>query len=802
MCGTINDVLAGQNLVVLCSIKQYLIPGYMFINFIIIAWRNLLKNRVVSFINIFGLTLGLASAVIAILFARHELTYENSHENSDRITKIYLGGAFGMVEWAPNAFGPEGDALAGMFPEVEEHSISRSTTGVARVGDNLFIEENIILADSSFFSIFTIPFISGAPSADPATVVISATTARRYYGVDDPFGETITIELSNEKIEFIVTGVFDDLPSNTHLRADFIIPFGLSDRFEHWDPDSYNSTIYNIYLLLRAGTDIDYLNSMIRETYEIPVPIDNIHAFLMPVRDIHFRGTFSNNRGKFMALLFGGFFVLVTSCFNYINLTNILFATRKREVGIRKVNGATRSFIFSQFLVDTMLSTLISFNLAILMLEVLLPWFNSLMDTDISLAADLQFVGLGILLFILTVALSGVYPAIRYSATQTTNLLKDIDNLVSGKSYSRRILTTFQFILAIVFIQMIMVIDRQTKHMDNQDVIGYNDEDVIVLPGNKWGDLNVVKNELLANPAIEAVSWGSAVPSHGVSQTTNWKDENNRVPASTVSYEKDIHDIYGIGMADGRFFSESFSADKENSIVINRLTAEILDYDDPLGESLMLWGEQYVIIGIINDYMALPPVFPDNPALIRSSGDNDQYLFIRIRPEDRSSSHTFITGVLNDINPDYPVDIKYHYQFLYETEEAKSFISAMQLMQLFFLITIIASLIGLFGLSMFIAQRNRKEIGIRKVFGASVTSVMFKISKELIIQVVIAILIATPVSVIIATGYLSVFQYRIEPGISFFLSGGLIAFFLVLITVSWQTWLAANKNPVDILRYE
>ncbi len=774
----------------------------MFFNFIIIAWRNLLKNRAVSFINIIGLTLGLASAVLAILFARHELTYESSHQNADRISKIYLGGSFGVVDWAPFSFGPEGETLASMYPEAEEHSISRSVTGIARVGDKLFMEDNILVADSSLSSIFTIPFLSGAPAVDPASLVLSKSTARRYYGNDDPYGEIITIELYGEKIDFRITGVFYDLPSNTHLKADIIIPFGLADRFQHWNPYEYNSTIYNNYLLLSPGTDIALLNSRIKDHYDIPVQVDDIYAFLMPVKDIHFHGTFSNNRGKFLALLIGGFFVLVTSCFNYINLTNILFAARKQEIGIRKVNGATRSYVFSQFLVDTLLSALISFGLALIMLELTLPWFNSLMDTQIRLAKDLQFIGLGILLFLLTVAFSGFYPAIKYSATKTTNLLKDIENNVSGKSYSRRILTTFQFILAIVFIQMIMVIDRQGKHLDNQDVLGYDEENVIVLPGNKWGDLNIVKAELMGNPSVEAVSWGSSVPSHGVSQTTNWKDEHNRIAASAASYDMDFHEIYRIGMANGRFFSDNFPSDYENAMVINRLTAEILGYDDPVGETVMLWGNQYAVIGVINDYMALPPIFPDNPALIRQSGDMDEYLFIRIRPEERAFTHTFITGVLNNINPDYPVEIKYHNEFLYETEEARSFVSAMQLMQLFFMITIIASLIGLFGLSMFIARKNRKEVGIRKVFGATVSSVMLKISREMIVQVALAIFIATPLTIVISRGYLSVFQYRIDPGLLFFLSGGLIAFVLVLVTVSWQTWLAANKNPADVLRYE
>jgi putative ABC transport system permease protein len=774
----------------------------MLSKYIVICWRNLWKNRVVSFINILGLTLGLASAVLAILFAQHELTYESSHRHADHISKIYLGGSFGVIEWAPNTFGPEGQALSELFPEIGAYSLSRTTTGIARVGDNLFREDRVLVADSAFYSIFSIPFISGAPSADPGSIVLSQGTAVKYFGNHDPSGETITIEFYGEKYDFVITGIFYDLPSNTHLKADIIVPFTLAERFPNWNPTEYHSTLYNNYVLLAPGTGIRSLNQRIKDLYEIPVPIDDTHAFLMPVKDIHFRGTFSNNRGKFLALLIGGFFVLVTSCFNYINLTNILFATRRKEIGIRKVNGATRGYVFGQLMVDTMFSTLLSFSLAIILLELMLPWFNSLMDTHIRLSTDIRFMGLGLLLFLLTILLAGLYPAIKFSATKTTNLLKDLASTGSGKSYSRRVLTTFQFILAIVFIQMILVIDRQGRHLDDMNVTGYDSENVIVLPGNKWGDLNIVRNELMTSPVIEAVSWGSGIPSYGVSQTTNWKDEHNRALASIYSYQEDFPMLYGIGISEGRFFSPSFPGDSENSIVINRLTAELLGYDDPVGETVMLSGNYYTIIGIIGDYMALPPIFPNNASLIRPSGENNEYLFIRIKAGERLKAHAFITDVLNGINPDFPVDIKYHEEVIWEGEEARSFISAMQLMQLFFLITIIASLIGLFGLSMFISQRNMKEVGVRKVFGATVGSVVMRISREMIVQVLIAVVIATPAAVVIATGYLSVFQYRIDPGIPFFFAGGLVAFILVILTVSWQTWRAANRNPVDVLRYE
>ena len=523
----------------------------------------------------------------------------------------------------------------------------------------------------------------------------------------------------------------------------------------------------------------------------------------MPIKDIHLRGTWENNKGKLLGFLIGGLFVLITSCFNYINLTNILFSTRAKEIGIRKVNGGNRKHIFLQFLTDTTLSTLISFNLAIVIIKVVLPRFNILMDTSISLKPSLDFIVITISLFFVTVILSGLYPAIRYSILKPVNLMKPVGNQLNGKSLSRYILTSFQFILAIIFIQFMMVISRQNRHLSDENTKGYNAENVICVSGYQWGDLNKVKDELLKNPAIKYVSWGSTIPAMGYSVTSEWKDKDNKTMAAVYSFEEDYLKVYEIKMLKGRFFSDKFPSDKEgNNIVINKEAAVELGYTDPLSKSVKLWGKQYNIIGVVGRYMALPPIFDQIPILIRHSGNQSDFLIIKISPENRQESKNYITGTLQKFNSEYPIELKYHDDVMYGSKEGKSYVTAFKLMNLFFILTIVASLIGLFGLSLFIAQRHRKEIGVRKVFGASVINVSFKLLKSLIIQVLITIGIATPLVYVATKGYLSVFPYRIEPGILFFLSGGGIALLMLLISVSWQTWSAARKNPVESLRYE
>lgn len=775
----------------------------MFINYIITAWRSLLKNRAVSIINIGGLTIGLASAVLAILFAHNELSYETCHEKADRVCRIYTRGDFDQIQWMPTVFGPEGPAFKRMFPEVEEYTRSLGLGNIiVRVGENIFYEENGYAADSNYFKILTFPFVFGGPSYELNTVVISESVAQRYFGIKNPLGENMNINLQGHKIDFVVTGVYKDLPSNTHLTVDFIIPFNNIKWYNWLRPEEYQSTSFTTYLLLHPDVDYKEMNKKVNTSFKIPLDLNNIGSFLIPLKEIHMRGTWSNNKAKLIAFLIGGFFVLIITSLNYINLTNILFSTRNKEIGIRKVNGARHKHIFLQFLTDTLLSTLIAFNLAIIIIKLALPWFNALMDTRISIDPSVSSLLLLILILIGTIILSGIYPALRYSFLKPVTLMKPIANPLGGKGYSRRILTTFQFFLAIVFIQFMMAMTAHNRFMYSDNYMKYNSDDVICITGYPWGDLNKVKDELLKNPSVKAVSWGQTLPEMGMSLNTAWKDKENKTVASIYQFEQDYLKVFKIAMLEGHFFSKEFPSELEQGVVINKLTASLLEYDDPIGQQVLVQGQYYKIIGVIDQYRAVPPIFDHVPMLILTGETLSNYLTIRIDPTNRKEVSQFITKTLKSFNSDIPIELKYHWDILTGSKEAKSFLSTGKLMNLFFILTIITSLVGLFGLSLFIAQRHRREVGIRKVFGAPITNIMLRLSKGIIIQVLIAITLATPLSMMMVKVSLSVFPSDFHLGFPFFLMGGGIGLLLVLITVGWQTWRAANANPADALRCE
>lgn len=767
---------------------------------LLMAWRNLLKNRMVSSINILGLTLGLACALLAIVYSYHELTYENSHKNADRICRVYISGDFGSIKWIQTTWGPEGEALRNMFPEIEKNSLSRLYDATVRVGDNLFNEKKILFADSAFFSIYTVSFIGGQLKYDPTSLVISEKTAGKYFAGADPVGKTMLLILDGQKVNFTVTGVYKDFPSNTEVQGDIILPFTVAKRFSHWKYSEYESTSYMNTLLLKPGTDIKALNKKIAANFKLPVTVIDAYPNLMPIKDMHLNGDYFNNYGKLLAFLIGGILVLVISCINYVNLTNILFSARNKEIGARIVNGARRFEIFKQFICDTAFSTALSFVLALMVLYMVLPDFNAIMDTHISLAFswELAFTILG--LFSATVLLSGVYPAIKISLSHSVDYFKSTNTLSLGKNRSLWTLTTFQFIIAVVFIQIMMVLNKQNHHLTDQSVLGCNPENVICTTGYAWGDLNKVKTEMQKEPSILSVSWANALPMMGFSVSTDWKEKDNKLPANRLYADVDYLEVYQIKMLQGRYFSKEYNSDIENAIVINRKTAEALGYTDPVGRMMFAENKQRLIIGVVDSYMALPPIFEEMPQLILPSKEQNTNLLFRIDPAKREKALNYIKETLQRINPDYPVELKYHLD--YGEEMAKSYYSMQYLVNTFFIISIITALFGLFGLSVFIAERHRKEIGIRKVCGASSFRVINQLSKGLLIQVLIAISLASPITLAFSRVYLSMFPKHIKMEALLLMQGGMLALVLMMFTVAWQSWRAATRNPVESLRYE
>ncbi len=764
------------------------------------ALRNLLKNKVVSGINIFGLSLGLSCAVLAIIFAYHELTYEACHDKADRISRVYTLGKFGSFEKIHETFGIAKEDLTKACPEIEKIARTKATSGIVFKDNKPIQEKDILLAEESIFDILSFNFTEGGIPVGPDEIALTERMVRKYFDSERPLGKTLKIGIRGKQKIYTITGVYKDFPSNTHVNVSFILPFKLAyDLNMH--PDEYWSTEYGIYTLLTKGTDVTKLNAKIASTIDIPVEIENVNYYLVPIKHMHLHENITqNSKANFLALLIGGIVALIITLFNFINSQTVLFSKRFKEIGIKKTVGSNQKNIILQFLAESVLTTLISFILALLILYIVLPHFNSLMDTQIRFSINGPILFGIISVLTLTVFLSSFYPALKSMKVKPISLIRGNSNGMLKKSGLSNMLVTTQFVIAILLIQFIIITQKQIKHMFDQDLLKFNAEDVVCMDGWAWGDLHTVKEELLKDPSIKMVSWGQSLPGAGVSMTSEWKNDENQEMANVLNGEKDYLKVFDISMATGRFFSDDFQTDKTNGVVINKLAKESLGYENPLGEQVQIHGKEYTIVGITDDYIAVPPVMERMPLLMTESGNKSNYLLIRVHPEQRKRAHTYIESVLARANPDEPINIKYYNDILLEF--GKSFQATGIFISVFTIIIIFNAMLGLFALSFFISERKNKEVGIRKVCGASTSLVVWKLSKGFVRKLLIAFIISAPLSYMGGMGFLSTFTMKIKLTADIFLLGGFLAFIMVVISTGFKIWIAASRNPVEALRYE
>ena len=771
------------------------------INFITF-WRHLKKNKTISFINILGLAIGLSTAILAVIFAYHELTFEKNHSRSDRIYRVYTYGKVGQLTKFPTTWGPVAEKLSLSFPEFEKVARTRELSAIGFINNLPVHESNIMVADSTIFSIFSFDLLHGSYAEGSSQVLISHKTATKYFDKKNPAGEILTLKINGKKYDFMVAGVFTDFPTNTHIhKSSIIIPFSFAKNL-NWDYDRFHSTSYGVYAMTYPDVDYKSLNEKIAAQLEIPVDVEDVKAFLVPIERIHLHENIRENANtNLWILLIGGLVALFIACFNYININTILFSTRSLEVGIKKSFGAGKFAIFTQFISNTFFTTLFSFFLAVLILYHILPGFNTMFDTNLGVTPNLVTSLLILGVFLLTIFLSGFYPAMVLSGFKPVNLLRTSKNgSLAGKKRLMNSLITLQFIVAIILLQFLILNERQYQYLSDENVIGYNGENVLCINGWQWGDLNVVKNELEQIPGIESVSWANTVPSVGMGMTSEWKEEGNKEMAFQLWAEADYLDVFDIKMIEGRFFTRQMMENNPNLVVINQQTANSLNYKDPVGRQMMINGKLFEIIGVVDNYQALPPIFHDMPMLINKSGNKNEYLVMEIQPENQKQIIAEVKQTLKKFNPEYPVDITFYED--HTAEMAKSYYNTGIMTNIFTGIIIFNAMMGLFGLSFFMAERKSKEIGVRKICGASILNITWNLFRRFLWLLLIAFAIATPMVYFAGTGYLMVFPRHIELGPDLFILGGILALGMLLLAAGWKIFYAARKNPVEVLRYE
>jgi len=777
-----------------------------------VAFRKMKRQKGYSFINILGLTIGLSCFILIGLWVKDELSFDRFHQKKDRIyrllNRIPDGRSFSSVTYA---LGP---ALEEEYFEVEESCRVWPWGGsLVKYLNKSFEEENIYLADPSFFKIFSFPLIKGTPESaldDKYSVVLTEETAHKYFGDEDPIGKIL--HLTQYEGDFKVTGVIENIPLNSHLRFDMMarVDFLGEDRLARW-----GEWVASSYVLLRPGVSPANFETQIADIYKKNIgPEVTYVPVLQQLTDVHlYEFGHSERVRKVYAFSIIAVFILLMACINFMNLATAQSAKRSQEVGIRKVIGAMRRQVVRQFLGEALLTALISLVLALIVVESVLPYFNQFTGKSIVLLSGANFaVILTLLLMTLGTGLfAGSYPSIFLSSFQPAQTLKSRSMIRNKGAGIRKILIIVQFAISVGLIACTLVVASQLRFIQNQD-LGLDWEHVVILNNNPilLPRFDAFKSLLLTYPGIRDVTAAAQLPTQvGQSIQINWEGNPTQdmlsVDYTVVDY--DFFETFDMKILQGRSFSKEFAADEKTACIINETAAKQMGLENPVGTNIYMahpaWEESFrlaQVIGVVRDFHARSLHSVIRPFVFRMYKPWHQYAFIKIDGSRIQKTLAQIQVAFEKHAPGYPfsfafMDDAFNRQYTSERQLGKLF-------NWFSLLSIFISCLGLFGLASYITEQKTKEIGIRKVLGASVPGIISLTAREFIKWVVVANLIAWPIAYSVMRLWLQEFAYRVSIGPLVFGMAAGLTLLVALATVSYHSLRAAFANPVDSLRYE
>ena len=814
-------------------------------NYITITLRNIKKYKLYSFINIAGLALGLACALIIILWVNDELSYDKFFKNSPVIYRANWDFKWNNNEGiGPGTPPPLAKSLLSDIPEVSAatrvYKVSKNTV---RYGDKFFSENGIIGVDTNFFDFFEYKFIAGNPKTaliEPNSVILTQNTAKKYFGDESPVGKLITIGENSHFYRnmsydntFKVTGVIQNPPHNSHIQFDIMTSISSYPQVAFFDwswiwmqvvtyvkiNNPANVAVveskvpamvkkYAPSAFKRVGFSYDELIKSGGRWNFVFQPLDDI--YLGSPNTGNLLGPIGNKKYVYAFSLIA-IFVLFIACINFMNLTTARSETRSREIGIRKVLGSSRKLLSGQFLTESLVFSLFAMLLAVFIVELMLPSFNNLADKSISLnLLESPAAIVSILLLTLLVGLTaGSYPAFYMSSIKPVLVLKGANKVDGkGKAY-RNLLVLFQFVITTGLIAATLLVNKQINYLNNVD-LGFNKENLLVISnenGRLGNNTDAFRNALLTNPAVIDASVTTGVPpSWGFMdyyKVEGKGDEQFDLAAYTT--DDNFINTLGLKIIQGRGFSKNYSTDSR-SIIINKSAVKAFGLKDPIGKTITYPSVgSFTVIGVTKDFNFTSLYFPINSfALFHESSHSyttpESYVVVRISGKNMKNTISNIETKWKEFAPNAP----FEYNFLDESLNAE-YLSEQRLEQIFMIfsgLTIFIACIGLLGLVAFSTERRTKEIGIRKVLGASIYNILSIITKDLLKIVLAANLIAWPIAWYVVNKWLQDFAYHIEIGWALFLVAGIMSLAIAFITVSFQALKAATTNPVESLRYE
>ena len=790
----------------------------MFRNYFKTAWRNLVKNKVHSFINIVGLSIGIACSLLILLWVQNELSIDAFHKNGERLYKVYEREYYtNNVVGDYDTPGLLADELKKVIPEVEDAIMLQEENehSALQVGNKVLKVEGTG-AGAGLFSMFSYPLIQGTPKtalSSTVSMAISKKIANQFFGnPQNAMGKTIRFD---NKRDFTVTAVFEDLPANASRKFDYAISWEALQQDNFW-ARTWGSSGPLTYILLRSNANPALVDKKLTHFRDLYIR-DRSAAFhvelgLQKFDEVYLHSNFKNGQiagGRIEYVhLFSlvALFILLIACINFMNLTTARSVKRAREVGVRKAVGALRFVLIKQFIGESLMLTVLAVIVALILMTLLLPVFNQVTQKQMILSfSDAVFWLKLVAITLITGLISGSYPALFLSSFNPVKVLKGTVKLTTGAVLFRKGLVVFQFALSMVLIIGTIVVLKQVNFIQTRN-LGYDRENLIYIPieGELINKYATWKNEALKMQGIQNISLISDNPAN-LDQQTNSVDWEGRDANTLISFE---HPIAGydfvqtmkLKMADGRFFSRDFPSDS-NAYIINETAAKKMAYAHPVGRTLTVNGRKGIITGILKDFH-FRSLHEQIQPLIMKFGERYGYgdILIHTQPGKTKEALASLEKLCKELNPQFPFSYSFsdeEYQKLYRNEQIVG-----KLSDAFAFLAIFISCLGLLGLVMFTAEQRTKEIGIRKVLGATVSGIVQLMSADFIKLVFIAIIIATPIGGWTMTKWLNDFAYKITISWWTFALAGGIAVFIAVFTISFQAIKAAMANPVKSLRTE
>ncbi len=791
----------------------------MFQNYLKIAWRNILKNKSTSFINVTGLAIGMAVAMMIGLWIRDELTFNTTHKNYDRLAQVCASLPFNDdINTGPAVCLPYADALRNHYSsDFKRVALASWTYDHVLAVDETKLKREGMHVEPAFAEMMSLDLLQGTYAdilEKPNSIVLAKSLADALFGSVDPMGKTIRF---NSESDMIVTGVFQDLPFNDEFhRVKFYVTWAYFLDQNPWalnNPDGWGNYSFQLFVEISEAADMAAVSAKIKDLERVHNRKDSrADVFLFPMSRWHLYSEFKsgvNTGGRIQFVwLFGiiGVFVLLLACINFMNLSTARSEKRAKEVGIRKSIGSLRGQLIGQFLSESLLMVFLALLFSLALVQFSIPWFNQVADKQVSLPWVDPFFWMAVLCFALfTGLLAGSYPAFYLSSFQPLQVLKGTFRTGRWASVPRRALVVVQFMVSVALIIGTIVVFNQIQHAKNRPV-GYNREGIIQFQNNTELDpkKDVLRNDLLKTGVVEEMTTTSgpitAIWSNQIGFDWEGKDPSTTPVFGIVTSTHELGKTIGWEIKEGRDFSREFSTDT-SAIILNEAGVKLTGLDNIVGKTIRQDDRPYQVVGVVKDLIMESPWKPVKPTVFFINPDWASYFVVKIKPgvpvRDALAS---IGEVYKKLSPGSPFD----YQFADEAYDAKfrSEERIGKLARVFAILAIFISCLGLFGLSAYVAEQRTKEIGIRKVLGATVPNLWAMQSREFLVLVAVSCLLAALPTWYFLINWLADYEYRIELGWGVFALSGLLAVAVALLTVSFQSVKAALANPVKSLRSE